>query len=163
MRGDVGDLLVEFWMKIVAARVAHEPRARAVTAIRGAAVRDQKQNAVGITMHESGHWRMRIFADGIAHLPRRSVGFGELGNDLQPDGAVFIRRINQVEKIRRDGERELGVREFRAGEFLRRERGQKFLQLLHRRDAVLELPFPVVPVGVRNIAPQTASGGMELF
>ena len=42
VRGDVGDLLVELRMKVVAGRVAHEPRARAVAAICGAAVSDQK-------------------------------------------------------------------------------------------------------------------------
>ena len=106
---------------------------------------------------------MRIFAARIAHFPRRGVRFLDARNDLPADRAIFIRRINQVEKIRRDGERELGVRQFRAGKFLRRERGQKSLQLLHRGDAVLELPAPVVPVGVGNVAPEAASGGLEFF
>jgi hypothetical protein len=58
-------------------------------------------------------------------------------NDLLADRTIFIRRINQIEKIRRDAERQLGVREFGAGEFLRRERGQKRFELLDVRDAVL--------------------------
>ena len=163
MRGDVGDLLVEFGMKIVAAGVADEPRARAVTAIRGAAVGDQKQHAVGIAMHEAGHGRMRILAARVAHLPRRGVGFLDVRNDLQADRAMFVRRINQVEKIRRDGQRELVVGQFCAGEFLRRERGHQSLQLLRRGDAVFELPAPVVPVGIGNVVPEAAAGGVKFL
>ena len=57
----------------------------------------------------------------------------------------------------------LCVREFRAGKFLRRERGHQSLQLLRRGDAVFQLPAPVVPVGVGNVVPETASGGVEFF
>jgi hypothetical protein len=35
--------------------------------------------------------------------------------------------------------------------------------LFERRDAVFELPAPVVPVGVRDVVPEAAPGGMELF
>ena len=116
MLRDVCDLPVEFGMEIVAAGVADQPRARAITAIRGAAVGDQEQHAVGIAMHEAGHGRMRIFAARVAHFPRRGVRFLDARNDLPADRAIFIRRINQVEKIRRDGERELVVGQFRAGQ-----------------------------------------------
>ena len=163
MPRDVFDLLVEFGMEIVAAGVADEPRARAVAAIRGAAVGDEKQHAVGIAMDEAGHGRMRILAARVAHLPRRGVRFLDARNDLPADRAIFIRRINQVEKIRRDGQREFGVREFRAGKFLRRERGHQPLQLFRRGDAVFELPAPVVPVGVGNVMPETAAGGVKFL
>ena len=82
MRGDVGDLLVEFRMKVVAGRVADQPRARAVTALRRTTIRHQKQNAVGITMHESRHGRVRIFAARVAHFPRRGVRFLDARHDL---------------------------------------------------------------------------------
>jgi len=36
---------------------------------------------------------------------------------------MFIRRINQIEKVGCDGQRQFVVRQFRAGEFLRQERG----------------------------------------
>ena len=161
MRGDVSDLLVEFGMKIVAGRVAHQPRTRAVAAIARTTIRHEKQNAVGIPMHESRHGRMRIFAARVAHFPRRGVRFLDARHHLLADRAKLVRRVNEVEKIRRDGERELVVGEFCARMFLRRERGQKLLQLLDRGDAVLHLPAPVVPVGVGNVMPETPSGGFE--
>ena len=114
MRGDIGDLPVEFGMEIVAAGVAHQPRAGAITAIAGAAVRDQKQHAVGIAMHQARHRRMRIFAARVAHFPGRGVGFLEPRHDLAAHRAVFIRRINQVEEIRRDAQRQLVVGQLRA-------------------------------------------------
>ena len=113
-------------------------------------------------MHQSGHGRVRIFAARIAHFPRSGVRFLDARHDLPANRTVFIRRINQVEKIRRDAERELVVRELRARQFLRRERGQEFLQLLDRGDAVLQLPVPVVPVGVRNVVPETPTGGFGI-
>ncbi len=160
---DIFDLLVEFGMKIIAVRVADEPRARAITAIRGAPVGDQKQHAVGIPVHQTGHGRVRILAARVAHFPGRSVCFLDTRNDLPPDGTVLIHRIDQVEKIRRDGQRKLVVCEFRAGELLRRERGHQALQLFRRRDAVFELPAPVVPLGIRNVAPEAAPGGAKLL
>ena len=91
------------------------------------------------------------------------MGFLDARDDLPADGAMFIRRINEVEKIGRDGERELVVGEFRAGVLFRCERGHQTLQLFQRRDAVLELPVPVVPVGIGNVVPEAAPGRMELF
>ena len=163
MKRDVFDLAIEFRMEIVAAGVADEPRARAVAAIRGATVGDQEQHAVGIAMHQAGHGRMRILAARVAHFPWRGAGFLDARNHLPADRAMLIRRVNQVEKIRRDGQREPGVRELRAGEFLRRERGHQPPQLFRRRYPVFELPAPVVPVGVGNIMPETAPGGVEFL
>src|ERR1035438_2920209 len=76
---------------------------------------------------------------------------------------MLIHRVNEIEKIRRDGEREFVVRQFRAGEFLRRERGHQALQLLRRGDAMFKLPMPVVPIGIGNIAPKAAAGGVEFL
>ena len=76
---------------------------------------------------------------------------------------MFVRRINQVEEIRGDGKRKLGVGQFRPGEFLRRERGHQPLELLGAGDAVFELPVPVVPVGISDVVPKAAPGGMEFF
>ena len=163
MGGDVGDLLVVFGMKIITAGVAHQPGAGAVTAVAGTPVSDQKQHAVGITMHQTGHGRMGILAAGIAHLPRCGLGFLHAGNHLAADGAIFIGRVNQIEEIRGDTQRQLVVGEGGPGEFLGRERGQEPLQLLNGGDAMLELPAPVIPVGVGNVVPETATGRTELF
>ena len=76
---------------------------------------------------------------------------------------MLVGGVNQVEKVRRDGQRELVICEFCAGKFLRRERGHQALQLLGRRDAMFELPTPVLPVGVRNVMPETAAGGAKFL
>ena len=163
MRRDVGDLLVVLGMKIIAARVAHQPGTRAVPAIARAPVRHQKQHAVRITVHQPGHRRMRILAARIAQLPRRRPRLLHPGNHLPPDRAMLIRRIDQVEKVRRDAQCQLVVRQPGPGQFLRRERGQQRLELLHRGDAVLQLPAPVIPLRRRDIRPETATGGTESF
>src|ERR1051325_8192961 len=76
---------------------------------------------------------------------------------------MFVRRINQIEKIRRDAERKFVIGEARAGDFLRRERGHQAFELFPRTDAVLELPAPVIPIAVRHVAPEATTGGTELF
>ena len=114
-------------------------------------------------MHESGHRRMRIFAHWIAHFPRSGGGFLNARNDLTANGTIFICRINQVEKIRRDAERELGVRKLRACQFFGRQRGEKIFQLFDRRDAVLHLPAPVRPIRLGNVMPETAPHRAKRF
>ena len=114
-------------------------------------------------MHEAGHGRVGIFAARVGHFPGGGVCFLDARDDLLADGAMLVRRVNEVEEEGCDGEREFGFGELRAGEFLGREGGHQALELFERGDAVFELPMPVVPVGVGNIAPEAAPGGCELF
>ena len=116
MAADVINLPVELGVEIVAAGVADQPRTRAVPAIRGAPVRHQEQHPVGVSVHQPGHGRMRILAAGVAHLPGRDMGLLDPRDDLPADRAVLVRRVNQVEEIGRDGQRQLVVGQGRAGE-----------------------------------------------
>src|SRR5437899_3880332 len=86
---DIFDLFVELRMKIVASGVADEARARAITAIRGATVSDEKQNAIGIAMNQARHRRVRIFAAGIGHFPRRCIGFFDARDDLPTNRTIL--------------------------------------------------------------------------
>lgn len=156
---DIVQLIRKTRMEIVSARIADQPRTRAITAIGRAAVGDQEQHAVGIPMHQARHRRVRVFAARIGHFPRCRVGLLQPRDDLPTDGTMFIRRIDQVEKIGRDGERQLVIGQLRAGVFLRRQRGHQPRQLFEPGDAVLKLPVPVVPIRVGNIVPETTAGG----
>jgi hypothetical protein len=82
---------------------------------------------------------------------------------MAADGAILVGGIDQIEKVRRDRERQTAVREPGAGVFLRRERRHQALELFQRRDAVLELPNPAIPVLVWHIAPKAPTGGMKLL
>ena len=163
MLPDVVELLVVLRMKVVARRIAHEARAGAVAAVAGATIRDEEEHAVRVAMHQAGHGRVRVLAARIAHLPGRGVRLFDAWNDLAADGAILVRRIDEVEKIRRDGEGQLGVGEPGTGFFFGREGGEEFPQLFQRGDAVLELPAVVVPVRVGDVAPEAAPSGVELF
>ena len=85
------------------------------------------------------------------------------GNDLPPDRAIFIRRVNEVEEEGRNAQCEPGVGQLRAGVFLRRERRHEPLQLAQSGNAVAELPLPTVPVFVRNVAPKCFAGRVKSF
>ena len=163
MAADVLDLPVELGMEIVAAGVAHQPRPRAIPAIRRAPVRHQEQHPVGITVHQARHRRMRVLAARVAHLPRRDVRFLDARDDLPANRAVLVGRVNEVEEVGRDGQRQLVIGQRRAGDFLRRQRRHQPLELLDGGNAVLELPVPVVPVRIRHIGPKTPPRRAELL
>ena len=163
VRGDVINLPVKLRVEVIAAGVAHEPRARAIAAVGGAAVRDEEQHAVGVAMDEPGHRRVRVFAAGVGHFPRRGVRLLQAGNHLPADGTVLVLGVNEVEEVRRDGHRQLGAAEDGSGAFRGREGGEELLELLDGRDAMLELPLPVVPLRVGDVRPRAAPGGVELF
>jgi len=73
---------------------------------------------------------MGILPAGIAHFPGRRVRLLDARDDLPADGTVFIRRIDQVEEVRRDAQGQLVIGQFGPGEFLRGEVGHEPLKLL---------------------------------
>ena len=92
-------------MKVIARRVADQPRPRAIAAIGSAPIRDEEEHAIRVAMHQPGTGEeVRIFAARIAHLPSGGV-FLQPAESSANGWGNFVRRINQVEKIRRDGER----------------------------------------------------------
>ena len=163
MVADVFDLLVELRMKIVTRGVAHKPRASAVTAVGSAPIGDQKQNAIGIAMNQAWHWRVGIFTARIRHFPRRGIGLFDARDDLPSDGTILIGWINQVEKIRRDGQSQLVVGQRGTRKFLGCERGHQALQLFDARNSMLKLPAPIIPFGIGNITPKPTARCAELF
>src|SRR5690348_12735041 len=114
-------------------------------------------------MNQARNWRMGILAARIGHFPGSGVGFFDARNDLPANGTIFISRIDQVEKVWRDSERELVVGQSCAGKLLWCESRHEALKLLDGGDPMLKLPAPVVPIRIGNTAPKTAAGGTELF
>src|SRR6185436_300869 len=106
---------------------------------------------------------MLILSARIPHLPGRGVSFFDARDDLPADRTVLIRRIDQIEKVRRDGKRQPLIGKGCPRVFLRRERRHVALELLDTGDAVFKLPFPIVPIAFGYILPKTATGGVKLF
>jgi hypothetical protein len=75
-------------------------------------------------------------------------------DDLLANRAVRVVAVDEVEKIRRDRERQFLVREQAARPLLGRER-HVALELLDGREPVLELPRPILPVGCRDVLPKS--------
>ena len=164
MLGDVGDLAVEFRVKIVATGVAHQSGSGAVAAVGRAPVGHQKKDAVGIAMHKAWHRRVIVFADRIQGFPRGGRGLLQPGNNLTADGAQLIGGVDQVEVIRGNGHRQLRLPgQKHSGSLLSSHAGQQALQLVNPSDAVLELPLPIVPFRVRDRGPTPLPCGSERF
>ena len=114
-------------------------------------------------MDQARHRHVRIFTARVRHVVRRGPGFLDARNDLPPNRAIGIIALDQVEKMRRDGERELVAGKQHSGALFIGE-NEMLLELRQRRDAVLELPFPIVPEFRRDTV-REISGRMrnELF
>ena len=164
MLGDVGDLTVEFRVKVVATGVAHQSGSRAIAAVGRAPVGHQKEDPVGIAMHKAWHRRVGVFADRIERFPRGGRGLLQPRNNLTADGAQLIGGVDQVEVIRGNGHRQLGLpSQKHPSPLLGGHARQQTLQLINPSDAVLELPLPIVPFRVRDRGPTPLPCGSKRF
>ncbi len=154
MRLDVAQPLLVFRVEVVVLRVGNEPAARAVTTVSRAPVRHEKQHPVRITMNQTRHRRVFVFAERIEHFFGVKLRLARTRNHLQPDGTVGIITINQVKKIRGDRHRQLVAREEHPGALVRRER-HVALEVLQLGQAVFELPAPVIPIACGNVLPMS--------
>ena len=144
------------------AHAADDAGAGAIAAVARATIGHEKQHAIRIAMDEPGHRHVRVFAARVRHVVGRGPGFLDPRDDLPPDRAVRIVAFDQVEKMRRDRERELVAGEQNAGALFFGE-DEMLLELRQGGDAIPELPFPVVPEFRRDIREVTGRGGDELF
>src|SRR5262245_60674587 len=106
---------------------------------------------------------MRVLAARITQLPRRGEGFLDARDDLPANRTELVGGIDKIEKVRCDAQCQLRVRELGAGNFLGGQRWHQRLEPRQRTDAVLQLPAPVVPISVGNIAPKAAASGGEFL
>ena len=88
---DVGDLLREIRVKIIAGGIAHETRSRAVTTVSRATIGHQKQDAIRVPMHQPWNGRVRILAARIRHFPWRGMRLFQARDHLPANRAVLIR------------------------------------------------------------------------
>lgn len=93
--------------EILFTRTADDPASRAIAAIGCATIRDEEEDAIGITMDQAWDWHMRILSTGIAHFVFRPPRLFDAGHDLASDGAIGIGRMHQVHEMRSDGHCEL--------------------------------------------------------
>ncbi len=162
VRFEIAINLLELGMQFLFAHAADDAAAGAVAAIAGATIGDEKEHAIRIAMHEAGHRHVRILAARVRHVVGRFPALLDAGNDLAANRAIRIVLLDQVEKMRRDRERELRSGEQDAVAFVIRQ-VEMLLQLRERGDAILELPFPVVPEFRRHVGPVTRRVGNEVF
>jgi len=149
---NVLDGSTEIGFEVLVPHSADDAASRAVPAIRRATICHEKQDAVGIPMDEAGHDGVVVFAARVNEFAISGDGFLDAWDDLATDGAVRIGAVNEVEEVRRDGEREFLAGQQDAFAFLGRKRQQR-LQRLQRGDAMTELPAPIVPVRGRDVRP----------
>jgi hypothetical protein len=114
------DGAVEIEFEFLFAHAADDAAARAVAAIGGAPVGDEKEDAVGIAMHQPRHGHVVILAARIGHVGRLVGHLLDARDDLAADRAIGIERIDQVEEIGRDAHGQLGVGEQHPGVFFAR-------------------------------------------
>jgi len=97
------------------AHPGHHPRTRAIPAVRGTAVSHQEQHPVGIAVDQPGHRHVAVLATWIGVLLRRVPAFLDARDDLAADRTIRIIAVNQIEKMRGDGHRQLVAGQQHAG------------------------------------------------
>jgi hypothetical protein len=105
---------------------------------------------------------VRVLPARIGHVVRRGPGFLDPWDDLAPNRAIGVVSLDQVKKMGRDGESELGAGEENAAAFFIRQL-QVLLELGERRHPIFQLPFPVIPKLRRNVRPVARRMRDELF
>ena len=114
---EVADRLLEVRVEFLFARAADDPAAGAVPAVARATVRHEEQNAVRVAVDQSRHGHVAILAARVGHLEGRDVRFLQLRHDLPADRAVRVVALDEIEKMRRDGQRQLAARDLHPGAF----------------------------------------------
>ena len=113
----ITERFLEIGVQLLLAHPAHDAAPGAIPAVARTTVRHEKEDAIRIPMHQSRHRHVRILAAGIGHVVRRRPRLFDPRNDLAPNRAIRIVALDQVEKMRRDGERELGAGKQHAAPF----------------------------------------------
>ena len=149
---EIAKRFLEVGVQFLFADATHHPAPGAIAAVTRAPIRHQKEDAIGIPMHQSRYRHMGIFATRVGHVVRRSPGFLDPRDDLAPDRAIRVIALDQVEKVRSDGQSELCPGKQHAGPLLIRQL-EMLLKLSQRGNPVFELPFPVVPEFRRDRGP----------
>ncbi len=147
----------------VLARVAHDPRPRAVAAVARALRCDEHQDAVGISVDQARDGGVSVLGERVLHHRGERFVLAVGGDDLAADRVVGIVGVYQADEVRRDVHAELvGSREAVA---LVGSEVQDLLDLFERVHAVGHLPAPVVPALVGDIGPDggaAAHGGASV-
>ena len=152
VRFEIAEGRLEVGLQFLFAGPADHAAAGAIAAITGAAIRDEKEHAIGVTMHEPRHRHVGIFAAWIGHFAGGYDTFAGQGDDLPSDRAIRVVRLDEVEVVRGDSESQLVRGEEETFAF-RRGETDEFFGLRERGDAVTELPAPVIPFGVGRFRP----------
>ena len=115
---EVAERFLEIGVQFLFPNTADDATACAISTITRTTIGYEKEHPVGIAMHEPWHWHVRIFPAWIGHVGRRRPRFFDARNDLTPNRIVRISFArNQIEKMGRDGERELIAGEQDAAAF----------------------------------------------
>jgi len=135
--------------------VAHDARARAVAAVRGAEVRHEKEHAVGVPVHEPRHRTHLFLGEGIGRFAGTADELRGARDDGPPQRLPRIVVGEQAHIVRRhaDGEHRASALE---GEPLVVRQVQDALEGFEVLDAVPDLPAPVVPLAVARLREERA-------
>jgi len=118
---EVFDGLIPLGFEFLVRNSGNDAGAGAVAAIGCAAVGDEKKDAIGVAVDESGDWHVGIFATGVGQFRKVGVGFLNARDDLSADRAIGIGGMNEIEEVRRDGSGQFGPGEENTGSFFFRE------------------------------------------
>ncbi len=123
MRGSFKILngLIPLGFEFLVRNAGNHAGAGAVSAVGCAAVGDEKKDAIGVAVDESGDWHVGILATRVGKFRGVGVGFFDAWDNLSADRTIGIGGVNEIEEVRRDGSGQFSPGEENAGSFFFRE------------------------------------------
>ena len=130
-----------------------ETTAGAVAAVHRAHIGDKEEHTIRIAMGQAGSGRILVLMQRVVEVGRGDIALLAGGDGLTADGVVRVVGVNKTQVVRSDSHTELGQSLLDTLGLFGRE-GEVLAQFLIGLDAVLHLPFPVVPLLVADVREQ---------
>ncbi len=127
--------------------VAHDARAGAVAAVRGAEVRHEKEHAVGIPVNEARHRAHLLLGERIRRFAGAAHEFRGARDHGAPERLLGVVVREQAHVVRRHADGKHRASPLEREPLVVRE-VQDALEGLEILDAVADLPVPVVPLAI---------------
>jgi hypothetical protein len=121
---------------------ANQTTAGAKPAIDSAAIGDEQEGPIGVTLDQLRGDLVRFFPQGIGQISPSGCSFRTIGNQLAPDRTTRIARIHEREKVRGDRNRKARLLCPLSGCVLFRGQIKGGAQTLRSPYAILQLPLP---------------------
>ena len=142
--------LLDVVHRVLGVFLTSKTTACAVTAVHGAHIRDEKQDAVWIAVSKTRNRRVRVLVKWIEEVSLGAMQLLDCRDALLADRVVRVVLVDEGEVVWSDGHTE-GLEGLANAVLFLLSQFYVFFQLVQSLNAVTNLPVPVVPFCIRDV------------